>query len=137
MNRKRNIPPRLATRFLRAFLRDDLLEDVLGDLQENFDYDIRAGSLRGAKIKYWKQVLLYFRPFAVKKFRWVFNNSAMMYRSYFRVAAKKMAKDKLHSLINVSGLAIGMAIAIIIGLWIRVQWSLVWLVTLDWYLSPF
>lgn len=41
-----------------------------------------------------------------------------MYRSYFRVAKQNMVKNKLHAFINISGLAIGIAVAIIICMWI-------------------
>jgi hypothetical protein len=41
-----------------------------------------------------------------------------MYRSYFRVAKQNMVKNKLHAFINISGLATGIAVAIIISMWI-------------------
>lgn len=110
------IPPRLATRLLRTFLRNDLQEDVIGDLQENFDHDRQTGTLWRANLNYWKQVFLYLRPFAIKKLKRT--NPTPMYRSYLRIAMQNMVKNKLHAFINVSGLAIGMAVAIIISLWI-------------------
>jgi ABC-type lipoprotein release transport system permease subunit len=41
-----------------------------------------------------------------------------MIKNYFRIAWRNMAKNKLHSFINITGLSAGMAVAIIIGLWI-------------------
>lgn len=41
-----------------------------------------------------------------------------MLDNYFRLASRNLAKNKLHSLINISGLAIGMAVATLIGLWV-------------------
>jgi putative ABC transport system permease protein len=113
------IPPAAATRLLRAFLRSDLQEEVVGDLQENFDYDRAASSLRRANFRYWKQVLLYVRPFAIKRIEGTVSNPTDMYRSYLRTAIQNMVKNKLHAFINISGLAIGMAVAIIIGLWMH------------------
>ena len=41
-----------------------------------------------------------------------------MLKNYFRIAWRNLVKNKLHSFINITGLAAGMAVAIIIGLWI-------------------
>jgi putative ABC transport system permease protein len=103
---------------LRAFLRRDLQEEVVGDLQENFDYDTQTLSRRRANLRYWRQVLLYLRPFAIKKIKATIHNPTDMYRSYLRTAFQNMVKNKLHAFINISGLAIGMAVAIVISLWI-------------------
>ncbi len=41
-----------------------------------------------------------------------------MFKSYIRIAWRNLANNKVSSLINVSGLAAGMAVAMLIGLWI-------------------
>src|SRR5829696_5521838 len=41
-----------------------------------------------------------------------------MIRNYFKLAWRNLFKSKTSSLINVSGLAVGMAVAILIALWI-------------------
>lgn len=41
-----------------------------------------------------------------------------MFRNYFRTALRKFLKSRLFSFINLSGLSIGMAVALLIGLWI-------------------
>jgi ABC-type antimicrobial peptide transport system permease subunit len=41
-----------------------------------------------------------------------------MIRNYFTVALRNLAKNKASSFINIGGLAVGMAIAMLIGLWI-------------------
>jgi len=41
-----------------------------------------------------------------------------MYRNYLKIALRNLRKNKGSSLINIGGLAVGMAVAIIIGLWI-------------------
>jgi putative ABC transport system permease protein len=42
-----------------------------------------------------------------------------MIRNYFKIAWRNLIKSKGYSLINISGLGVGMAVAILIGLWIR------------------
>ena len=41
-----------------------------------------------------------------------------MFRNYFRVAFRSLARNRFTTAINIGGLAIGMAVAILIGLWI-------------------
>lgn len=41
-----------------------------------------------------------------------------MYRNYLKIALRNLRKNKGSSLINIGGLAVGMAVAMIIGLWI-------------------
>jgi len=42
----------------------------------------------------------------------------MMFKNYFRTALRNSLKSRLFSFINLSGLSIGMAVALLIGLWI-------------------
>ena len=41
-----------------------------------------------------------------------------MFKNYFKTAWRNLGKNRMHSFINIFGLAIGMAVAILIGLWI-------------------
>jgi putative ABC transport system permease protein len=41
-----------------------------------------------------------------------------MIKSYFKIAFRNLTKNKVYSFINIGGLAVGMAVAILIGLWI-------------------
>ncbi len=41
-----------------------------------------------------------------------------MFKSYFKIAWRNLIKNKLYSVINIAGLATGMGLAILIGLWI-------------------
>ncbi len=40
-----------------------------------------------------------------------------MFKNYFKTAWRALLKDKMHSFINIIGLSLGMAVAILIGLW--------------------
>ncbi|MPR37374.1 FtsX-like permease family protein [Cytophagaceae bacterium SJW1-29] len=41
-----------------------------------------------------------------------------MLRNYFKIALRNLARNKGYSFINISGLAVGMAVAMLIGLWV-------------------
>ena len=41
-----------------------------------------------------------------------------MFKNYFKTSWRNLIKNKIYSLINIGGLAVGMAVAMLIGLWI-------------------
>src|ERR1700760_5061208 len=41
-----------------------------------------------------------------------------MIKNYFKIAWRNLTKNKVSSLINIGGLAVGMAVVMLIGLWI-------------------
>src|SRR5271154_2566008 len=43
---------------------------------------------------------------------------AHMIRNYLKIAWRNLVKNKVYSFINIGGLAVGMAVAVLIGLWI-------------------
>jgi hypothetical protein len=46
-----------------------------------------------------------------------------MFKTYFKLAYRNITKDKAYSIINISGLAIGLAASILILLWVRNELS--------------
>jgi putative ABC transport system permease protein len=46
-----------------------------------------------------------------------------MFKSYFKTAFRNLKKDKSHAFINIAGLSIGMAVALLIGFWIHDELS--------------
>jgi putative ABC transport system permease protein len=46
-----------------------------------------------------------------------------MFQNYFRTAWRSLLRNRLYSFLNVAGLAIGMAVALLIGLWVQDQYS--------------
>lgn len=128
MNRsKDNIyPPRLAVKLLRKVLKDELAEEVEGDLEEQFFGRVEHDSVRKAKRNYWVQVINYLRPFALKKintpqFFGTKNNA--MFKHNLLVSYRNLLKNKAYSVINIGGLAAGMTVALLIGLWINDELS--------------
>ena len=120
MNQPR--PPRLAEKFLLLFLKDELAEEVLGDLDEKFYWTIRKKSSRRAKLNYWYQVFNYLRPFAFKFLR--LNSTIMtMIKHNFRISYRILLKNKFFSTINIGGLSLGIIVSILIALWIQDELS--------------
>lgn len=117
MSKFPNRPPHLAEKLLLQFLRDDLAEEVLGDLQEKFHRTVERKSLRRAKLNYWYQVFNYLRPFAIAKFR---SNSSYtaMFRHNLNLTLRNFRKYKSQFLINLTGLSTGLACVLFIYLWV-------------------
>lgn len=46
-----------------------------------------------------------------------------MLRNYLKIAVRNLVRNKVYSAINIGGLAVGMAVAMLIGLWIRDELS--------------
>jgi ABC-type antimicrobial peptide transport system permease subunit len=123
LTKRKTIPPKLPRKILKRFLRDDIAEEVTGDLEEKFHTTLKTKSYLTARLNYWYQVMQYFRPFAIKKLRPLHFNSSTMYKSYLKFAWRNLKKNKTYSLINISGLAVGLACCIAIGLYIADEYS--------------
>ncbi|OEJ99808.1 ABC transporter permease [Roseivirga misakiensis] len=119
-------PPRLAEKLLCWFLKDELAEEVQGDLEEKFYLKIRLNSLKEARRNYWVQVFGYLRPFALKKInspRLFGINNNTMFKHNLLISYRNLLKNKTYSLINIGGLAAGMTVALLIGLWVNDELS--------------
>src|SRR5438045_8962828 len=46
-----------------------------------------------------------------------------MFKNYFKTAWRNLIKNKVYSVLNILGLATGMAVALLIGLWVYYQLS--------------
>ncbi|HMG92414.1 MAG TPA: FtsX-like permease family protein [Chryseolinea sp.] len=111
-------PPKYARKILISFLRDDLAEEVQGDLEEKFLVTTKNKSRLRAQLNYWYQVVHYLRPFAIRKTKNIYINDYAMFQSYFKIGWRNMRRNVGYTSINVGGLAVGMAVAILNGLWL-------------------
>ncbi len=116
-------PPKLARRILVWFIKDELAEEVLGDLDEKFYQTAEGDNLRKAKRNYWHQVLSYFRPFAIKKTRIQLPKVQTMQRHYLKISWRNLMRDKVFSSIKIGGFAVGIAACILISLYINHELS--------------
>ena len=91
--------PKLAQKILLRFLREDLAEEVLGDLEEKFFVTCKTRSVFRARIEYWYQVINYVRPFAIRKSKP--STAHFMYKSYFKIGWRNLLKNKGLSFINI------------------------------------
>jgi putative ABC transport system permease protein len=119
MNPSKTGLPKTALRILRRIVPRDDARYLIGDFVEIFE-ELRAE--RGpvcARLWIWWQVLIGFPRFIQHHTYW----SIQMFRNYLISTLRNLRKDKLHSFINIAGLAIGLAFVILILLFVRYELS--------------
>ncbi len=115
----KNSPPKSFLRFFRWYCHPKLVDFIEGDLIEEYQERVREAGKRKADRKFIIDVLLLFRPSIIRPIEGYKNlNSTDMYQSYFKLAWRHLFKHEGYSFINVSGLALGMTVALLIGLWV-------------------
>jgi putative ABC transport system permease protein len=112
-------PPRIAAGILRqATLASDRLS-ILGDFEEiHRDLWNREGRWK-ARSWYWGQVIASLPMFLKTQFYWSF----AMLKNYLKVTLRNLFKHKGYSILNIAGLAVGMACSILILFWVKNELS--------------
>ena len=113
-------PPRWPDKLLERFCAPHLLEEVIGDLHERYYLRVqRVGEVK-ARRQYWQEVLAYMRPYIFQRKTSYYSKfiDMDMLKNYFTIAFRNLSKQKVYSFINIGGLAVGMVVAMLIGLWV-------------------
>ncbi|HEV8514063.1 MAG TPA: ABC transporter permease [Cyclobacteriaceae bacterium] len=116
---KKSNPPQLPLRFFRWFCHPKLRDHIEGDLMELYVERVKEFGKKKADRKFVIDVLLLFRKGIIKPTEGYKKlNTYGMYKSYFKIGWRNLLNNKGYSIINIGGLAAGMAIAVLIGLWV-------------------
>jgi ABC-type antimicrobial peptide transport system permease subunit len=113
------MPPRLFHRFFRWYCHPKLRDGIEGDLIEFFREREKRSGKRIANLLFVIDVLLLFRPAIIRPMEGSKNlNHYGMFKNYLTIGWRTLLRNKGYSAINIGGLAAGMAVTILIGLWI-------------------
>jgi putative ABC transport system permease protein len=116
----RNAPPRLFLRFFRWYCHPRLVNHIEGDLVEIYNQRLKTIGKRKADGRFIIDVFLLLRPGIIRPVKFYSNvNHYDMFKSYFKVGWRNLLRSKGFSIINIVGLAMGMTVAILIGLWMH------------------
>lgn len=126
MTKKSTKPPQWLHFLLRKRLNEDALEEVLGDLHELYIKWEHESGVFIAKVRYLLQVLFYLRalPDGLKKkpvsehFKSKPITYTAMFNSSIKIAWRQLLRSKGYAVINIGGLAVGMAVVLLIGIWV-------------------
>jgi putative ABC transport system permease protein len=120
----KSFPPRAFVRFFRWYCNPRLVNHIEGDLIEVYNKRLQKMPKRKADLKFIMDVLLLLRPRIVRRpgeFQML--NRYGMYKNYFKIAFRVFNRERLYSLINLSGLALGFMCCLMIYLFINDETS--------------
>ena len=112
-------PPPLAEWFLRSISRPEDQYAVIGDFEEIYREIVENDGLQEANRWYWIQVFRSAPLLLTNCIYWRF----VMFKNYVKVALRNLGKHKGYTFVNITGLAIGMAVCVIILLFVREESS--------------
>lgn len=106
---------------LATLCPNHLLEDILGDMEEQFENNLEHHSIAKSKFLYFLDTLSLIASYTVKKRKYdasyhvysTTQNSIPMLKNYVKVALRSLAKQRLFTIINILGLSAGMSIGIL------------------------
>ena len=107
--------PRLGQKLLEWFCPNELLECISGDLQESFEEDLLQHGLSGARRRYYWNMIRFFHPEILfrNKFEIMTLNRAL-WRNNLKISYRHLIRGRIYSLINITGLSLGMAVCLLI-----------------------
>lgn len=109
-------PPRWLQRVFGWFCPEQLQEELLGDLLETYADDRSRMPATRANLRFAWLVLRFFRPGILRRNTTTYANTTTftMLRAYFIIALRNFRKHLGYSMLNLTGLAVGMAACLII-----------------------
>jgi putative ABC transport system permease protein len=114
MRRKKSHPPKIAGWIIKHTADYEENFAIRGDFDEEFYEIVRAKGALFARLWFWRQCLRSLPVFIKDMIYWRF----VMLKNYLKIAFRSLKKHKVYSIINISGLAIGMAVCVLISMWI-------------------
>ncbi|MDW3190876.1 MAG: ABC transporter permease [Cytophagales bacterium] len=102
---KSNInPPPLSLRLVRKLVRKEMVEEIEGNLYEYFDF-LHQDNRRFLLLRYWLEVVQYFRPAFLKMFKLKIN---IMFFFNPKIAARNLLRHRSSTVISLLGFTIGL-----------------------------
>ncbi len=115
-------PPSWFQTLLSWFVSDELLEEILGDLNETYhDHRERNGKLL-ANLYCLIEVIHFSRTYNNGR-KYQSSNTLSMIQNYIKVALRNLLSNRLTSFINISGLGVGLACVMVIFMYLTVETS--------------
>ncbi|MEM8895699.1 MAG: ABC transporter permease, partial [Bacteroidota bacterium] len=120
MKTQQQHPPQFAVKLLRWWAKGSDIEDLIGDMDEEFAYRAENESLLKARLFYIYQTFSLIFSYAVKRRKasaaysdYYSANTGAMIMSYVKISVRNFSKHKLFTLVNVVGLALGMSVCLL------------------------
>src|SRR4030042_1108606 len=111
--------PNVGRWLLKKFLNSKTGYQVIGDFDELFYDLVEERGVFYANSWYWLQIIKSIPSFFLDNIFW----GRVMFKNYFKIAYRNFIRQKAYSLINVLGLAIGIACSLFIFLYVQFELS--------------
>ncbi|MFC1492339.1 ABC transporter permease [candidate division KSB1 bacterium] len=112
-------PPGFGLWIIKRIIPDGDSRFFLGDIEESYRENRETKGKLRTFFWFWWQIAKTIPPIIVDNLY----RSSMMFKNYFKIALRSISKNKMISLINVFGLATGLACTILIFLFIKDELS--------------
>lgn len=123
MSRDQTSPPRFVIWLLRRLCKQELLEFILGDLEEQFEEFLLEKGPKKARWRYAWQAIKFLRPGILKSFKSQKLNTYTTFLHDVKTSFRLIRREKLYSAINIIGLSSAFSIAILIFWYVRFEQS--------------
>jgi len=110
-------PPYWMLRLLRSICPNHLIDEIEGDFQENYNYSIKKKNILYAKRKALGFLILSTPRLLINR-KQQNSNAIDMIKSYLTIAIRNIKRRVAYSIINITGLAVGLACCMLIGIYV-------------------
>ena len=110
--------PKWAERFFKWYCRNELAESILGDLHERFYYNLEKSGKFKAQLNYCLNIIRFINRHTIKKTNqgaFQKKGSIIMLSHHLLTSYRNLSKHKIYTVINIGGLAIGLASCLLIA----------------------
>jgi len=115
MKKQKEKTPFIGKKILRTLLPEGEREGLLGDFDEMFRELATDKNKVIAWLWYLLQIVILLPSYCKEKIQW----GGIMLKNYMKITVRNIKRYKTYSIINITGLAIGMATCILILFWVR------------------
>ncbi|MCR9254425.1 MAG: permease prefix domain 2-containing transporter, partial [bacterium] len=116
--------PKISKLFFQWYCNPELEEQILGDLQEQFEEDIALFGLAKARRRFTWNVIRFCRPGIIKKYKGIQKlNNTGMFKHNVKIAFRNLKRQRSTAFINISGLVLGLSVTLMIALWVKNELS--------------
>ncbi|MEO1054634.1 MAG: ABC transporter permease [Bacteroidota bacterium] len=125
MDKQAQQPPKWIDRLLGLYCSAQRVEEIQGDLHELYAQRLQRASKRKADLAYLWDVLKCIRPYAYRMkgpYQHRINQPDMII-NYLKLSLRRLLRHKSYSIINITGLALGIVCFVFIYLFVRHELS--------------
>ncbi|MEM8939367.1 MAG: ABC transporter permease [Bacteroidota bacterium] len=109
---------------IEVLISEELVEEVLGDLEEIFQDRVKNSGVVKARAHYFLDAILSARNYNLRRPRKITqNNTVPMIRNYIKTIFRNLAKNRVYSALNILGLALGLSACLFIVQYVSYEYS--------------